>query len=161
MRTRGLSLLIGIVGTWLVGLWTGSASAQTLTTLHTFQWDANTNPLDGSMPLAGVVQGADGRLYGTTEYGGADGGGIVYSIATNGTSFQTLWQFGAAGDGSVPQAGLIQGFDGNFYGTTSGGGTDGSGIIYKITPAGVLTILRSLTGGTQGSYPVAGLVQEQ
>ena len=159
MRTRGLSLLIGIVGTWLVGLWTGSASAQTLTTLHTFQWDANTNPLDGSMPLAGVVQGADGRLYGTTEYGGADGGGIVYSIATNGTSFQTLWQFGAAGDGSVPQAGLIQGFDGNFYGTTSGGGTDGSGIIYKITPAGVLTILRSLTGGTQGSYPVAGLVQ--
>ena len=157
MRTRGLSLLMA--GAWLVGWFAASANAQTLTTLHTFQWDGNSNPTDGSQPLAGVVQGSDGLLYGTTEFGGANGAGTVYSIATNGTSYQTLWQFGAPGDGFDPQAGLVQGVDGDFYGTTSGGGADSSGTIYKISPGGALTILRSLTGNTQGSYSVAGLVQ--
>jgi len=157
MRTRGLSLLMAVAG--LVGWFTVSVNAQTLTTLHTFQWDSGSNPTDGAQPLAGLVQGTDGLLYGTTEFGGTNALGTVYSIATNGTSYHTLWHFGAPGDGFSPQAGLIQAHDGNFYGTTSGGGTDGGGIIYKISPGGVQTILRSLIGNTQGSYSVAGLVQ--
>ena len=52
----------------------------------------------------------------------------------------------------------MQGPDGNFYGTTVAGGEDGFGIVFQITPTGSLTTLHSFAGGTDGSYPFAGLV---
>ena len=152
-------LLCRVLGTLLVGWLTAGAQAQTLTTLHTFQWTPDTNPTDGAQPLAGLVQGTDGLLYGTTEFGGTNAAGTVFTVTTNGTSYHTLWHFGAAGDGFAPQGGLIQGSDGNFYGATSGGGTEQGGIVFKITPGGTETILHPLVGTTQGSYPVVGVVQ--
>ncbi len=72
----------------------------------------------------------------------------------------TLWQFGGTntGDGSEPLAGLIQGTNGNFYGTTYGGGIFGAGTVFTITSSGTLTILYPFTGGSDGANPAAGLV---
>jgi uncharacterized repeat protein (TIGR03803 family) len=62
-------------------------------------------------------------------------------------------------DGSNPLAALIQGSDGNFYGTTSAGGTFGFGTVFSITPAGVETVLYSFAGGTDGRSPRTPLTQ--
>jgi uncharacterized repeat protein (TIGR03803 family) len=113
---------------------------------------------DGANPYAALVLGVDGNLYGTTRYGGTNGYGTVFRMSTNG-SLTTLYQFGSgANDGQNPVAGLVQGSDGNFYGTTGSGGTNGYGTVFRITPSGLLTNLH-LFRFVDGSYPVAGLVQ--
>jgi uncharacterized repeat protein (TIGR03803 family) len=136
---------------------------------------------DGANPEAGVIQGRDGYLYGTTKSGGARlGGGTVFRIALSGAEsvLHSFGSFGAGtdGDGSSPVAPLVQGIDGNFYGTTSeggaGGGTSGlappTGTIFRITPSGDETVLWSFFGDDfRGSPPVdpqtpmAGLIQAQ
>jgi uncharacterized repeat protein (TIGR03803 family) len=126
----------------------------TLTTLHSF------DIADGANPQAGLIQATNGDFYGTTLYGGANGQGTIFKITPSGT-LTTLYSFCAqvnCADGSVPQAGLIQGANGNFYGTTSGGGAYGYGTIFTITPSGALTTLHSFNG-TDGAYPYAGLIQ--
>jgi uncharacterized repeat protein (TIGR03803 family) len=114
---------------------------------------------DGNYPTAGLVQGRDGALYGTTHEGGNDSDGTVFKITTNGL-FTTLYQFTGAGDGMGPWAGLVQGRDGNFYGTTAyGGASGGRGTVFRITPAGVRTTLHTFHGSLDGANPEAGLVQ--
>jgi uncharacterized protein (TIGR03437 family) len=114
---------------------------------------------DGGTPFAGLVQGTDGNLYGTTAAGGTNASyGTVFKITTGGT-LTTLYRFtGVNGDGQIPYAPLIQAADGNFYGTTTGGGTQGVGAIFEMTPAGAVTILHSFSG-TDGDNPYGGLVQ--
>jgi uncharacterized repeat protein (TIGR03803 family) len=71
-----------------------------------------------------LVQGIDGNLYGTTEFGGAKGYGSIFRITTLG-NLTTLYSFcspGSCFDGAYPIGALIQSPDGNFYGTTDGGG---------------------------------------
>ena len=112
-------------------------------------------PGDGAYPSAGVVQGKDGNFYGTTANGGADGCGTVFNISTNGAlthlySFGTIQDvYGDALDGGWPVAGLVQGSDGNYYGTTSGAGTNGNGTVFKVSTNGALTTLYSF-GGPNG-----------
>lgn len=128
-----------------------------LTTLYSF---AGTN--DGGNPYAGLTQGNDGKLYGTTYFDGASGYGTVFKITTNGV-LTTLASFGGT-NGANPQAALVQGSDGNYYGTTQSGGAftnqapAGYGTIFMITSAGALTTLACFDG-TNGAYPLAGLVQ--
>jgi uncharacterized repeat protein (TIGR03803 family) len=143
----------------------------TLTTLHSF------DKSDGGNPAAGLILGTDGNFYGTTLYGGAkscvDGAGIdlgcgtIFKITPSGT-LTTLHSFDNT-DGSLP-VGLVQGTDGNFYGTTNQGGANGAcsdgsvgsgcGTVFKITPGGTLTTL-SIFGNypTDGINPIAGLLQ--
>jgi uncharacterized repeat protein (TIGR03803 family) len=114
---------------------------------------------DGAYPQAGLVQGTDGNFYGTTYGGGTNyGNGTVFKIGTNG-ALTSLYSFTGANDGVNPSAGLVQGSDGSFYGTTDGGGTNGYGTVFKISTNGVLTSLYSFTGGNDGRDPQAGLVQ--
>ena len=117
---------------------------------------------DGASPQAGLVQGTDGNFYGTTRKGGINDNGTVFKMTPSGTE-TVLYRFNGGGDAANPWAGLVQGTDGNFYGTTAGGGSancsNGCGTVFKMTPAGVETVLYSFTGGTDGSSPFAGLVQ--
>ena len=124
-----------------------------LTTLVSFNVSGN----GGNSPYAGLVQANDGSLYGTTELGGTNGHGTIFKLTTNGT-FTSLYSFTGTNDGANPYAGLVQGSDGNFYGTTSSGGTNGYGTVFEFATNGTLTTLVSF-GNTNGANPQAGLVQ--
>jgi uncharacterized repeat protein (TIGR03803 family) len=139
----------------------------TLTTLYSFDWT------DGAEPYAGLVQATNGDLYGTTVYGGPSnplcgpnpaGCGTVFKISPSG-ALTTLYAFcsqSGCTDGVYPWAGMVQGADGNFYGTTVNGGAYGGGSVFKVTPEGALTTLYSfcsLPECADGGNPYAGLVQ--
>jgi uncharacterized repeat protein (TIGR03803 family) len=114
-----------------------------LTSLYSFHNDTN-----GSYTRAKLVQYSDGSFYGTAQQGGAYGEGTVFKISTNGI-LTTLASFGREPDGfaAYPSAGLVLAPDGNFYGTTAGGGTNGNlGTVFRVTPAGVLTSIFSFNG---------------
>jgi len=126
----------------------------TLTTLYSFC--AQSGCPDGSSPIAGLVQAANGDLYGTTFLGGASNSGTLFKI-TPGGALSTLVSFCAACPvGWGPAATLIQATDGALYGTTSGNGY-GVGAVFKLAPNGTLTTLHSFPGG---GGPQAGLVQD-
>ena len=120
-------------------------SSGTFTLLHTF------NGSDGYDPSAGLVQASDGNFYGTTRGGGANSSGTVFSI-TPGGSLTTLYSFcskSGCADGSSPVGGVVQASDGNFYGTTSGGGAGGNndGTVFKLSVAySTLTVTTSGNG---------------
>jgi len=129
-----------------------------LTTLHSF------GGADGSQPLAGLAAGSDGNFYGTTNLGGSHGTGSVFKVTPSG-QFTTLHSFCskvACADGQGSYAGLIQASDGNLYGTTLSGGTQGHGTVFKITKAGTFSTLYNFcvqSGCADGEFPQAGLVQ--
>lgn len=142
--------------------------AGSLTTIYSFG-----NLPDAQGPQSSVIQGRDGSFYGTTVAGGANttscveasiGCGTVFKIASD-TTETTLYSFCSladCADGVEPQAPLVQGSDGNFYGTTSAGGTNKAGTVFRITPTGTLTTLYSFcaqSACTDGQMPLAGLVQ--
>jgi uncharacterized repeat protein (TIGR03803 family) len=119
-------------------------TAGAFTSLHSF-----TNDTDGFWPSP-LVQGKDGNLYGVTSSDKL-GAGTVFRVTPTG-KLTTLYCFAGTFDGGHPSNPLVQGADGNFYGTTEmGGGPYNSGTIFKITPTGNLTVLRSLGMDTQSS----------
>jgi uncharacterized repeat protein (TIGR03803 family) len=120
-----------------------------LTSLHSF------SGYDGANPAAGLVQGSDGYLYGTT-YGGSRArgfdAGTVFRISTNAALGIFAFNIGPYSDcdGWSPAAGLVQGSDGNLYGTTDfggsiqlpfGGASPGAGNVFKLSTNGVGTNL--------------------
>ena len=140
----------------------------TLTVLHAFSGSP-----DGLSPYAGLVLGADGNFYGTTQQGGTGdnktciensglGCGTVFRITPSGT-LTILYNFCSltnCADGYGPQAGLVQGLDGNFYGTAHWGGIDKDGTVFRMTPGGSLTTLHSFAGYPKdGANPIGGLIQ--
>jgi uncharacterized repeat protein (TIGR03803 family) len=131
-----------------------------LTTLYNFC--AQTNCTDGFELFGGLVQGTDGDLYGTTAEGGANGYGTVFRLTTGG-KLTTLHSFDYYPDGAYPEAALIQATDGNFYGTTPSGGTNGvAGTVFQITPSGALTTLYdfcSKTSCEDGTGPFESVMQ--
>jgi uncharacterized repeat protein (TIGR03803 family) len=115
---------------------------------------------DGYFVQAGLTKATNGKFYGTTYGGGANGDGTVFSITAGGT-LTTLYSFCAqpdCTDGADPEAGLVNGTNGKFYGTTYGGGANGYGTVFSITTGGALTTLHSFDR-TDGSSPEAGLAQ--
>ena len=115
---------------------------------------------EGAIPTAGLVQGNDGNFYGTTASGGAHYRGTVFKITSLGILTTLHWFGDSSGDGAGPVAGLVQGSDGNFYGTTASGGTSYQGTVFRITPAGAVTVLHSFSASTtEGAAPVARMVQ--
>jgi uncharacterized repeat protein (TIGR03803 family) len=116
----------------------------------------------GSTP-AHLIQAADGNFYGTTPDGGSAHLGTIFKVTSSGT-LTILHTFGAiANDGANPQAGVIQGADGNFYGTTQFGGTANLGTIFEMNAAGQVTILHNFGDNSvsnDGAQPVTSLVQD-
>src|ERR1700722_3524779 len=134
--------------------------AGTLTTLHNFQGT------DGSVPLGALVQAANGNFYGTTSFGGASplcgppGCGSVFKMTARGklTTLHSFCQQTGCADGNGPNAGLVRGTEGSFYGTTIVGGANGYGTVFKISAAGKLTTLHSFNAA-DGRQPASRLLQ--
>src|SRR5437763_6899629 len=120
---------------------------------------------DGASPTAGLIQGSDGNFYGTTYQGGANNLGTVFKMDSSG-AVTTLYSFAGTGpippinfDGANPLAGLVQGSDGNFYGTTSLGGANNLGTVFKMDSSGAVTTLYSFAGQpSDGATPDGGLI---
>src|SRR5260370_21874453 len=131
------------------------APAQSFTSLLSFDGS------NGAFSQGFLVEGTTGKLYGTTPYGGAYGGGTVFEITSDG-KVTTLHSFDGF-DGGAPYAGLIRSRTGNLYGVSSGDGFGAAyGTVFEITPTGELTTLYTFCSQpncTDGSTPFAGLVQ--
>jgi uncharacterized repeat protein (TIGR03803 family) len=130
----------------------------TLRTLHNF----TSKDGEGAGPEGTLIQATDGNFYGTTTVGGSspncpDGCGTVFKITAEGT-FTTTARLSPS-DGNSP-LGLVQGTDGNFYGTTEVGGFSCScGAVFQVTPEGVVTLLHSFHNNAGGFFASSGLLQ--
>ena len=117
---------------------------------------------DGINPTAALIQATDGNFYGTNSSGGVNEGvcqfdcGTVFKITPRARSRRCTAS--TARTATVPAAALVQATDGNFYGTTLGGGANGYGTVFQMTPSGTLTTLHSFDN-TDGSNPNA-LIQD-
>ncbi len=107
---------------------------------------------DGATPVAGVIQGSDGYLYGTTLYGGINNNGIVFRISPSGVE-EVLHYFLGRADGANPQAGLVWGDDGYFYGATIHGGSSDNGTVFKVSPSGNERVIYYLQSNSDGNTP--------
>lgn len=106
-----------------------------LTTLYSFCAERKLPCVDGGRPFGALIQASDGNLYGTTFSGGKNSGGVVFRITLAG-ELNPVYDFCSqsnCSDGNGPYAGVVQGVDGNLYGTTSQGGANGGGTIYKLS----------------------------
>jgi uncharacterized repeat protein (TIGR03803 family) len=145
-----------------------SPSGGTWTESVLYNFCQQPNCQDGIGPTAGLVQGSDGNLCGTTYAGGGgncvSGCGTIFSITPQGVLTILHNNFNRTQQGAQFFAGLVQGADGNFYGTTEGGGSnpnckDGCGTVFQISPGGTFSSLYSFAGAPDGAYPYAGLIQ--
>ena len=125
--------------------------------VETVLWNFGTGT-DGFAPHGALVTGSDGNLYGTTSLGGANASGTIFKITLTGVE-TVVWNFGGTVEGGLPAPRLIIGSDGNFYGTTEGGGTNGGGTLFRFTHAGTLSVLWAFGAGTDGSGPWSGVTQ--
>ena len=142
-------------------------AAGTLTTLYSFC--SQPNCTDGFSSGAPLVQAADGNFYGATfgGYGSACGEpkfcGTIFKITSDG-NLTTIYSFCSqmnCADGVAPN-GLVQAGNGDFYGTTSQGGENGAGTVFKITGNGSLTTLYTFCSQpncTDGGTPFGSLVR--
>jgi uncharacterized repeat protein (TIGR03803 family) len=142
-----------------------STTGSEFSILHSF------NGQDGENPEGALIVGADGNLYGTTLQGGSSSRGTVFKITTSGTltsvySFPSLGAFNTQGQainatGANPRAGLLLAADGNFYGTAYQGGPAGNGTVFRMTPAGDVTVVHSFTGPSfGGALPLSDVTQD-
>ena len=154
------------------------------TILHRFEpWsvsnvDGNPKNADGAYPETALIEGSDGFLYGVARAGGPEGTGTVFKVSRDGTSFKVLHTFGAVTsdanavstfnlDGASPLGVLLQGADGFLYGTTSVGGVNGRGTIFRVGTDGsgfqlqyvfaALPDSGSPLANVGGASPLAGL----
>jgi uncharacterized repeat protein (TIGR03803 family) len=128
------------------------ADAATFRVLHAFL-----DGSDGATSTAPVIFDGKGNLYGTALQGGTSNNGVVFEITAKGNE-SVLYSFGGGNDGRRPEAGLVMDQNGNLYGTTSQGGPDDQGTVFKLAPDGTETVLYTFTGGSDGGFPQANLI---
>lgn len=117
---------------------------------------------DGLQPLAGVVEGTDGVLYGTASYGGVSNNGTVFKLNKDGSGYTVLHRFGSTpSDGAGPWTPLVEGGDGSLYGTTYYGGESGYGMVFRLNKDGsAYSVLYSFgTNNFSGNRPAASLLK--
>jgi uncharacterized repeat protein (TIGR03803 family) len=154
MIFSGAALMLAVVFGFGAGT-VQSAQGQTLHVLYNFGGSS-----DGGDPYASLIRDAAGNLYSTFGYGGGTSfSGGVFKVAPDGTE-TVLYSFTGGADGAFPEAGLIRDNAGNLYGTTTQGGSDNIGVVFKVDPNGTETVLHSFTGGADGVIPVGGLLRD-
>jgi uncharacterized repeat protein (TIGR03803 family) len=134
----------------------GTIFKLTLPGIESVVYSFGSNSGDGANPEASLLLSSDGNFYGTTYSGGSNNYGTVFKLTPSGTE-TILHSFSSGNDGANPQAALILGTDGNFYGTTTMGGTYNQGTVFKITPSGTETIIYNFGNLDDGANPVASL----
>ncbi len=108
------------------------------TVLHSF------DGASGSYPVGGLAEGADGNFYGTTSAGGRRNAGVIYRVTPAGAfSVVVHFEIGRGGGGYQSFGGLVAGADGELYGVTIWGGTNGDGVIFAVTPNGAYSVLHN------------------
>jgi uncharacterized repeat protein (TIGR03803 family) len=109
------------------------------TVLHSF------DGAGGSYPVGGLAEGADGNFYGTTTAGGRRNAGVIYRVTPAGAfSVVVHFEVGRGGGGYQSYGGLVAGADGELYGVTIWGGTNGDGVIFAVTTSGAYSVLYNL-----------------
>lgn len=121
-------------------------SGGALTTLHTF------TGTDGSYPFPGVIQGADGNIYGMTSCGGTNGYGTIFQLTSTNT-LNTLYTFSGT-DGAFPFSSLVQASSGTFYGASVLGGVDNYGSVFSLSVGSTITVTVSPTTLSFGSVAI-------
>jgi len=126
------------------------------TTLYAF------NKGDGNQPSGTLLINPDGKLYGTTDFGGTHDQGVVFNVV--GTHESVMYSFTGGSDGGIPQQDrLVEDESGSIYGTASAGGDlsciapIGCGVVFKLTSTGHETVLHQFHGGSDGADPLGGL----
>jgi uncharacterized repeat protein (TIGR03803 family) len=104
-----------------------------------------------------MIQASDGNLYGTTYSGGSYSNGSVFQYPLGGSA-NTIYSFTNGADGANPQGNLIQGLDGNLYGTARFGGASSNGTAFRLSTSGAFTVLHTFSGGADGGNPRSGFV---
>ncbi|WP_375472271.1 choice-of-anchor tandem repeat GloVer-containing protein [uncultured Nostoc sp.] len=122
----------------------------TLTTLTNF---TGTN---GANPAGRLITGTDGNLWGTSSTGGANNKGTIFKVSPTTGALTTIRSFSGT-DGATPLARLQLAADGNYYGSASAGGASAKGVVFKLTPAGILTSYSF--SGANGANPQSGLIE--
>jgi uncharacterized repeat protein (TIGR03803 family) len=130
------------------------AGAQTVSTVYSFSGS------DGEFPKPALAQGRDGMLYGTTYLGGAYDEGTIFKLNPKNGQLMTLYTFTFT-DGEFPAGGLTLATDGNFYGTSQLGGANGEGVLFRVSPTGVYTVLHAFTGGSDGNAPTTAPIETE
>ena len=110
----------------------------------------------GANPAGSLILAADGNYYGVCQSGGATGDGTIFKVTPAGI-ISVVATFDADATGGSPAGPLVQAGDGNFYGVTAYGPGYGDGTIFRVTPAGVITVLTTFDPVTQGGPPSSGL----
>jgi uncharacterized repeat protein (TIGR03803 family) len=129
-----------------------------LIVLHTF---GKGTVYDGANPLAALIRDDAGNLYGTTGNGGMFQSGCVFEIDHRTGAEKVLHSFTGLSDGRYPAGPLLRDSFGNVYGTTAGGGTFGSGVVFKLDTSGIETVLYSFGALPEdGNAPSGGLVTD-
>jgi uncharacterized repeat protein (TIGR03803 family) len=115
---------------------------------------------DANSPEGSLVRDRDGNLYGTSRFGGTNNNGTIFEVTRRGAE-TVLYRFTGGSDGHGPSPDLLRDKPGNLYGTAGGGGGSCScGIVFSLDPAGNLSVLYTFQGGTDGAYPLAGLIAD-
>jgi uncharacterized repeat protein (TIGR03803 family) len=114
---------------------------------------------NGGTPNGTLIQASDGNLYGTTTFGGLAGsGGTIFRFSLAG-SLTTIFSFNGNPDGAEPFAGVVQGSDGNLYGTTFLAGSGGEGTVFRVATDGSGFAVLFAFDGTHGAQPYAPVIQ--
>ena len=144
-----------VSGTTVFEMSPNSDGTWTQTILYAFQGGDGPNDI-----RPGVLFGADGNLYATSYFGGTNGCGTVFKLAHNSDGSwteNTLFNFDCASTGSQPTGGVTFDKVGNLYGSTTGGGNSGKGVIFQLTPnsdgSWTEKVIHHFTGGSDGAYP--------
>jgi len=117
---------------------------------------------DAANPYAGLTEGSDGVLYGTSHLGGAANLGTVFKLSKDGTAYAVLHSFTSVGaDGVQPSSRVIEGSDGVWYGTTYFGGGANQGTIFRLNKDGTnYRVIRSLNAAARdGTHPYGALLE--